>query len=193
MTIQTGIFLIIITFAILFIFFLLLLKKHNKLIQRQNSMEMSLKIKDSELIQLDNLNLNVTNELRKSEEEKILIREKLKNLTEELETIKLHNSDLDEKLKDTINKKKSSEIRLGQISEQIAPFLSGFPYDPKRVRFLGSPIDCIVFEDDKIIILDIKTGNSQLNANQKKIRKLIQEGKVEFQTIQINDSGINVK
>jgi len=191
MTIQTCIFLLIITFIISGFLSFLILKKRTK--TKLQDFEFSIKLKENEIKRLDEINMKLSDMYQKSEEERILTREELKNINSQLETVKQINSNLDEKLKDTINKKKSSEIRLGQISEQIAPFLSGFPYNPKRVRFLGSPIDCIVFEDDKIIILDIKTGNSQLNANQKKIRKLIQEGKVEFQTIQINDSGINVK
>jgi predicted Holliday junction resolvase-like endonuclease len=31
-----------------------------------------------------------------------------------------------------VSQKKSSEVRLGQISENLAPFLTNFKYDPKR-------------------------------------------------------------
>src|SRR5450759_1073258 len=62
----------------------------------------------------------------------------------------------------------------GKIAEQIAPLLPGFreSYHPADARFIGSPIDYLIFHnmskgadcDDpiEIILLDVKTGNSQL-------------------------------
>ncbi len=82
--------------------------------------------------------------------------------------------------------KKSSEVRLGQISENLAPFLKSFKYNPKKAHFLGNPIDYIVFEDDKIVFLEIKSGESKLSDGQKNIKKLIIEGKVEFDQMRIN-------
>src|SRR5438094_10137959 len=34
----------------------------------------------------------------------------------------------------------------GQIAEQMAPMLAGFPYQPADARFLGDPIDYVVFD-----------------------------------------------
>lgn len=79
-----------------------------------------------------------------------------------------------------IGQKKSSEVRLGQISEQLAPFLSDFPFDPKRAKFLGDPIDMVCFESEKIIFVEIKSGKSQLSKRQREIRDQIKEGKVDF-------------
>ena len=36
-----------------------------------------------------------------------------------------------------LSQKKSSEVRLGQISEQPVPFLKCFKYDPKNAHFIG--------------------------------------------------------
>ena len=62
-----------------------------------------------------------------------------------------------------LSQKKSSEVRLGQISEHFAPLLKDFPYDSKNVRFLGSPIDFVIFDLDnnRIIFMEFKTGNSR--------------------------------
>lgn len=79
-----------------------------------------------------------------------------------------------------IGQKKSSETRLGQISEQLAPFLSDFPFDPKRAKFLGDPIDLIVFSDDKITFVEVKSGKSQLSKKQRRIRDMVKAGKVDF-------------
>jgi len=85
-----------------------------------------------------------------------------------------------------LSQKKSSEVRLGQISENLAPFLKDFKYNPKKAHFLGNPIDYIIFEEDKIVLLEIKSGESKLSDGQKNIKRLIQEGKVEFDQMRIN-------
>jgi predicted Holliday junction resolvase-like endonuclease len=46
-------------------------------------------------------------------------------------------------------------------------------------------IDYIIFEEDKIIFLEIKSGNSQLSFKQRNIKKLIKEGKVEWDEMRI--------
>ena len=84
------------------------------------------------------------------------------------------------------HQKKSSEVRMGQIAEQLAPFLDKFPYDPKKISFLGNPIDYVYFGEDKVTIIEIKSGNARLSKKQRNIKKLILEGKVEWDEIRIN-------
>lgn len=87
-----------------------------------------------------------------------------------------------------LSQKKSSEVRLGQITEHLVPFLRQFNYDPKRSHFLGMPVDYIIFEDDKIVFLEVKTGNARLNSNQQQIKKLVTEGKVVWEEMRIDTS-----
>ena len=84
-----------------------------------------------------------------------------------------------------LSQKKSSEVRLGQISEKLVPFLKFFKYDPKNAYFIGMPIDYIVFEDDKIIFVEIKTGDSALSKKQNAIKNIIKNKNVEFEIIRI--------
>jgi len=78
----------------------------------------------------------------------------------------------------------------GKFTEQMAPYLPEFQYDPTEARFIGSPIDLIVFpglaqgDPREIIIMEIKTGGSQLTAPQRKIRQLIEDGMVRWELIQ---------
>ena len=81
--------------------------------------------------------------------------------------------------------KKSSEIRTGQIAEHFTPLLKDFKYNHKQARFLATPIDFIIFEDDEIIFMEVKTGNSQLTATQRKVRDLIKEKKVKWEVLRI--------
>jgi predicted Holliday junction resolvase-like endonuclease len=85
-----------------------------------------------------------------------------------------------------LSQKKSSEVRLGQISEQLAPFLQEFKYDPKQSHFLGQPVDYIVFQPDKIVFLEVKSGKAQLNSRQQEIKKLVQAGKIEWDEMRID-------
>lgn len=78
----------------------------------------------------------------------------------------------------------------GRFTEQLAPYLPEFTYDPTEARFIGTPVDMVVFpglaqgEPQEIVILEIKSGkNLQLTPQQKKIRQLIEEGMVRWQEI----------
>ena len=93
---------------------------------------------------------------------------------------------LEEKNIRILSQKKSSEVRLGQISEQLVPFLSVFKFDPKRAHFIGQPIDYVVFEDDAVTFVEVKSGGAQLTSTQKLIKKLIQDGKVRWEEIRVN-------
>jgi len=82
--------------------------------------------------------------------------------------------------------KKSSEVRLGQISEQLAPFLKEFKYDPKQSHFIGQPIDYVIFEDDRVVFLEVKSGKSKLTKCQKDIKDNVEAGRVVFETMRID-------
>ena len=94
---------------------------------------------------------------------------------------------LDEKLRlneaqydKLLGQKKSSEVRTGKITEQIAPFLEDYPNNPRTARFIGDPIDFVHFDEDKVTFVEVKSGKSQLSKKQRGIRDLIKDGKVEF-------------
>lgn len=92
----------------------------------------------------------------------------------------------------------------GQLAEQLAPLLPGFPHNPSDFRFLGQPIDFIVFDGladakdgetphiKRIIIGDIKTGNARLSPHQEAIRRCVDEGNVTWETIRI-DRGFHIE
>lgn len=88
-----------------------------------------------------------------------------------------------------IHYRKSSEVRLGKIGENLAPFIAGWPWEPGTFRFLGNPVDGIQFSDDKIIFVEIKTGGARLSKSQKKCKQLVNEGKVHFATFRISEDG----
>lgn len=88
--------------------------------------------------------------------------------------------------------KKSKAVILGQVSEHLAPFISKWPYSAKDVRFIGNPIDFVIFdgltEGDlrKVIFMEVKTNKSQLNSGQREIRDAIIAGKVAWDEVRLD-------
>ncbi len=89
-----------------------------------------------------------------------------------------------------LHQKKSSEVRVGQLSEQVVSLIDGFDYDSKQMRFIGSPIDYVVFGEDMITFLEVKSGGSQLSAKQRHLRELVNSGKVEWKTVRLTEKGL---
>jgi predicted Holliday junction resolvase-like endonuclease len=79
--------------------------------------------------------------------------------------------------------KHSLSTKYGKITEQFLPFLDTFPYNPSNFRFLGTPIDGVQFEEDKIIFFEFKSNSSHLTTRQNQIKRLILENKIFFEEI----------
>ena len=92
----------------------------------------------------------------------------------------------------TLFHRKSSEIRLGKIGENLAPFVESWPWDPKGFRFIGNPIDGVQFNKDGIVFVEIKTGGARLSRSQKDFRDLVKAGKVSFVTFKITEDGVKL-
>ena len=83
------------------------------------------------------------------------------------------------------SKKKSEQVRLGHIVEQLAPFLDNFKHDPKDLIPMFQPIDYVCFEDEQITFIEVKSGGAQLSTKQKQIKKLVEDGKVKFEIYRV--------
>lgn len=100
---------------------------------------------------------------------------------------------LKEKCAKTLHHRKSSEVRLGHIGENLAPFLTGWPHNSNDFRFLGNPIDGVQFNDNEIVFIEIKTGNARLSKVQKNLKRIVKEGNVYFESFRIGEKGVTVK
>jgi predicted Holliday junction resolvase-like endonuclease len=82
--------------------------------------------------------------------------------------------------------KQSRAVIGGQLGEQIAPFLPGFPCNPGDARFVGKPVDFIAFTGlsegrvDEILLIEVKTGGSSLSAREREVKKAVTEGRVRY-------------
>lgn len=86
---------------------------------------------------------------------------------------------------------RSRSVLGGKFTEQIAPYLPDFKYDPTEARFIGTPFDLIIFpglacgDPREIVIMEIKTGkNCQLSPVERKIRQLIEDDMVRYELFQ---------
>jgi len=68
----------------------------------------------------------------------------------------------------------------------MCPFLANFPGNPKAAHFLGQPIDYVIFEEDKVVFLEVKSGQATLSQRQKQIKDLILAGKVTWEEYRID-------
>jgi predicted Holliday junction resolvase-like endonuclease len=93
----------------------------------------------------------------------------------------------------------SRAVLKGKMAEQFAPILPEFQYLPSDAKFLGDPVDYVVFngytdlrdgqgkaEDVEIVLIDIKSGGARLTKGQQAIAQAIQQGRIRFETIRID-------
>ena len=83
--------------------------------------------------------------------------------------------------------KQSRAVLGGLVSEQIAPLLPDFPFDPGDCRFIGKPVDFIVFKGmnkqdiSEVVFLEIKSGASKnLNQQEKRLMETVNAGRVRW-------------
>jgi len=85
----------------------------------------------------------------------------------------------------------SKAVNIGFILERLAPTMPAFRFDHNDCRSIFDPIDYVIFEGlskkgsvSRIVFTDIKTGVAKLMKNQKEIRDLVNNKKVEWDTYQ---------
>jgi len=131
-----------------------------------------IKLKDASLFSVDNFNAQA----------KQLLNEKKEELKIQREAISKKKSSTQLRVETTTN-----SVNMGFILERLAPVLEHFPFDKNDCRSLFDPIDYVIFEGlqktgkvQKIFFVDIKSGKAKLKANQKAIKQMIEQKKVEF-------------
>jgi predicted Holliday junction resolvase-like endonuclease len=88
---------------------------------------------------------------------------------------------------------RSRSVLGGHFSEQLAPFLPDFKYLPTECKFLGKPIDLMVFKGmdgkdiNEVVFVEVKSGNAKLNAVEKKLKETIEKKKVRWEEYRIPD------
>lgn len=84
---------------------------------------------------------------------------------------------------------RSQAVIAGQVHEQLLPYLPGFEFNPKDARFLGSPVDLIVFDGldagalRSVVFVEVKTGNAGLTQRERLVRDAILGGRVRWEEV----------
>lgn len=90
----------------------------------------------------------------------------------------------------------------GQIAEQMFPILQQelYGYELSDMQFIGKLFDYLVTvgyteskdnggQIEKVVFLDIKTGDAQLSRHQKQMKRAIDSKQVEWKTVVVSNTG----
>ncbi len=102
-------------------------------------------------------------------------------------------TDLEQNFGKLQHQKISGDVKLGQKAEHLLPFLESFPYKDDEIKGLFQPVDLIVFRQDEIVFVEIKTGAASLTEKERRIRDNIKAGRVRFEIHRMNEKGVSVK
>lgn len=106
----------------------------------------------------------------------------------------------EKRIREDAIKNSRSTIRGQSVEKYISLHESFKQFNPSDARFLGSPIDYVIFNgvsdilDGKkdtqvsVTMLDIKTNKARLTKAQQKIKEAIEANRVEWKTIQLSPS-----
>ncbi len=93
--------------------------------------------------------------------------------------------------------RRSEAVLTGKIGEQLAPISLDFPFNPADARFLGSPVDFIVFDGysdvrdgrtdrlRSIVFVDVKTGGARLTPVERRVRACVEERRVRYVAVDL--------
>ncbi|MDD4983268.1 MAG: Holliday junction resolvase-like protein [Candidatus ainarchaeum sp.] len=82
--------------------------------------------------------------------------------------------------------KRSRSVLSGLVNEQLAPYLPNFPFNPSEIKFLGKPIDFIVFsgldnkEVKEVVFVEVKTGGSVMSKTERSLKDAIEGKRVRW-------------
>lgn len=89
--------------------------------------------------------------------------------------------------------RRSLAVVTGKVSEQLVPHFPQFPFAPQDARFLGSPVDFVVFDGlsegeeavRRIVFVEVKTGGARVSPREQRIRDAIDRGAVEWMELRV--------
>ena len=101
------------------------------------------------------------------------------------------DSQIDSHRQDAIAR--SRAVLAGNFSEQLAPYLPNFPFNPSECKFIGKPVDFIVFHglDEKnvtgVSFVEVKSGKAKLSGTEKTVKDAIDKGNVNWVDYRVPD------
>ena len=89
---------------------------------------------------------------------------------------------------------RSLAVTAGKVHEQLVPYLPEFGFNPKDARFLGSPVDLVVFDGlaagavRRVVFLEVKTGAAPLTTRERQVRDVIDAREVVWAELRLSRS-----
>jgi len=89
---------------------------------------------------------------------------------------------------------RSLAVTAGKVHEQLVPYLPEFGFNPKDARFLGSPVDLVIFDGlaagavRRVVFLEVKTGGAALTTRERQVRDVIDAREVVWAELRLNRS-----
>ena len=86
---------------------------------------------------------------------------------------------------------KSRAVLGGHFTENLAPYLPNFPFLPTECRFVGKPIDFLVFKGmdgkdiNEVVFVEVKSGKSRINGHERKLKEAIEKKRVRWEEYRI--------
>lgn len=203
---------LVVGIAIVFVFMQSRVSKKAESLYQQKKTELESQMAESRRL-ADSLYEQRKSELETDiERRKAEIDESIRNqISSEFETWKAeyvvqHGTEVEERIKAEVTRSvNSSRSALkGKINEQIAPLFPEFAskYIAADARFIGSPIDFIVFknlhtlsagvEEQKpveIVFVEVKTGKSSMNRNERAVKTAVENLRVSYDLLKVSVDG----
>lgn len=89
---------------------------------------------------------------------------------------------------------KSEAVIRGKMTEHLIPYFPEFRFDPRDARFLGTPVDLIVFDGlsrgtlSRIVFVEVKTGKrGALSMRERQVRECVEKGLVSYEILHMKD------
>lgn len=88
---------------------------------------------------------------------------------------------------------RSQAVTLGKVYEHLIPYMPDFRWNPKDARFVGTPVDFLVFDGlsdgavRAVVFVEVKTGSSSMNPRERQVRDAVLEKRVEWQQLSMPD------
>jgi predicted Holliday junction resolvase-like endonuclease len=85
---------------------------------------------------------------------------------------------------------RSEAVIRGKVTEHIIPFFPDFKYNPKDARFMGTPVDLVIFDGlnegklRNIVLVEVKTGKTtNLSDRERMVKNCIESKNVAYEII----------
>jgi len=89
---------------------------------------------------------------------------------------------------------RSGRTLSGKALEKLVPFLKDFGHDPHDVRWMGDPVDLVVFDGysasgrksvEGVTFVEVKSGDSEISPGQRGIRDAIKKRRVKWEEFRV--------